>query len=333
MQAPLPTMTLSHIFDVAGLQLSGIGGPAAEAAQQAHVQAVPGPLLGPAPASLQPPASRAPHPASLHAQSLPVQRGMPAVPSLPHAVPLHMQAAAPLLPPGLTPAGPFASGSLTMSLPPGPASLPAPASQPASLPPAAPQPASMPPGGPASQGAAPTKAPAAAARAARAKKRKDASTSAAAAAAAEARPAGGLTAAEAARQAKAVAERAAAELQQLPADLDDKEARAIKRAVRACWCITSAWRLPCFALGLELVGGWVGGWAWQQRSCAELLRWLAQLGWSRPPCLQRQRRSVQPKPLHTPHALCCAADQEPRERGPLARQAPGVHRHAGAKGG
>ena len=246
-------MTLSHIFDVAGLQLSGFGGPAA-AAQQAHVQAVPGPLLGPAPASLQPPAAQAGNPASLHPASLSLQPGMPAVPSLPHAVPLHMQAAAPLLPPGLTPAGPFASGSLTMSLPPGPASLPAPASQPASLPPAPQHPASLPPGVPTSQDGA-GKAPAAAARAARAKKRKDASSAAAAAAAAaaEARPAGGLTAAEAARQAKAVAERAAAELQQLPADLDEKEARAIKRAVRQhCCCCCCLFELPMFCGGLRL---------------------------------------------------------------------------------
>ncbi|KAI7837363.1 hypothetical protein COHA_008802 [Chlorella ohadii] len=40
-QGPQPTMTLSHIFDVAGLQLSGFGPmAAAQQQQQAHVQAI-----------------------------------------------------------------------------------------------------------------------------------------------------------------------------------------------------------------------------------------------------------------------------------------------------
>ena len=217
-------MTLSHIFDAAGLQLAGSGLPLA----QPHVQAVPGPLLGPAPASLQPVPlhnSLAPNPASLHAQSLPAPPTMPPVASLPQAVPLHMQAAAALLPPGLSPAGPFASGSASLSLQPpaAPQSLPL---QPASLP------GSMDP--------PPSKAPAAAARAARAKKRKDAP-------APEVRPAGGLSAAEAARQAKVVAERAAAELEQLPADLDEKEARAIKRAVRGWAGVRLRWASCCAA--------------------------------------------------------------------------------------
>ena len=319
-------MTLSHIFDVAGLQLRGLGGPAA---QQAHVQAVPGPLLGPAPASLQPPASGAGNPASLHPASLSLQPGMPAVPSLPHAVPLHMQAAAPLLPPGLTPAGPFASGSLTMSLPPGPASLPAPTSQPASLPPAPQHPASLPPGVPTSQDDTTGKAPAAAARAARAKKRKDASSAAAAAAAAaaEARPAGGLTAAEAARQAKAVAERAAAELEQLPADLDEKEARAIKRAVRrrccCCRCCCCCCCCCCRQFGLPMFCGRL-----RSRSNRVDAAW-------RPAGITGADPTLPDPTLHyLTLSLPCApqADQEQGECGPLTRQAAGVHRHAGAEG-
>jgi hypothetical protein len=228
-QVPQPEMTLEQIFDAAGLYLTHPGA------------AGPGPALHPPLQQLHPQQQLQLLQQPPQVQQI-QQRGMAALPMAMPGAPLFMQQAAGLLPAGLTLAGPFASNS--GSLPVAELSLNPPDNRAAAyhqqLAALAAAAAGLPPTDPNNGGAG-----GAAARAARAKKRKAAGGEGPGGAGKPPipHPAGGLSAAEAARQATAVAERAAAELAQLPEDNDDQETRAIKRAVGAscagrqpeCW--------------------------------------------------------------------------------------------------
>lgn len=250
-------MTLSQIFDTAGLHIAppdatmppgtvlevqqvppslgpgALGMAAASLGQPSLHHSLGHPnSLGVGPGGLRP-ASGMGHPGSL----------APPASAAPAALAMHPHAA--LLPAGLSPAGPFAGNSISLPMEvslnvTGGLGAPTSLGPPSLHPPGG----STPGGGSAAGNAAgnaagasmppPRQPAAAAARAARARKRKDAPSASGSGDEKAAKAAAGpLSAAEAARQAKLVAERAAAELAELPPDLDEKEARAIKRAVSA----------------------------------------------------------------------------------------------------
>lgn len=418
-QVPLPSMTLSQIFDTAGLHIAPPD-TSMPPGTVLEVQQVP-PSLGPGALGIA--AASLGQPSLHHSLGLPSSLGMapgglrqpagmghpgslaPPASAAPAALAMHPHAA--LLPAGLSPAGPFAGNSISLpmevSLNPA-GGLGAPASM---------GPPSMhPSGGGASGGGSaaaaaaaaampppPRQPAAAAARAARARKRKDAPGSGSGDEKAAKAVAGPLSAAEAARQAKLVAERAAAELAELPQDLDEKEARAIKRAVSTLAvalgllpfassrsCVPShagmllrgargpqvehrvgpATGLPHHALATQAIARAVCCRCWpplagdahpghttlhcvrtghglgppSRRAGPLLLASRAAAPCGR--CARVGTPSSTPLPHHirllphtTPHHTTLprpGADQEPRERGAVARQAPRVHRHTGAAG-